>query len=199
MEVSSEVQTKLDQLFKLPKAVRVGAVCGIALMLGVGYFFGHYKSAMEELSRLNAQEQELERKLSEVRSITSNLKAFEEEIAGLEIQLKLALRQLPNKKELEVLLTDINNLGKTAGVEILSFTRNSEVTHDFYAEVPIKISLEGAYHDLGEFFALLAGLPRIVNMSGLAISVSSETLAGTRLSVTGTATVFRFVGSSAGA
>ena len=56
MEVSSEVQTKLDQVFKLPKAVRIGAACGIALMLGVGYFFGFHQSAMEEVSRLRSQE-----------------------------------------------------------------------------------------------------------------------------------------------
>jgi len=104
----------------------------------------------------------------------------------------------PNKKELEVLLTDINNLGKTAGVEILSFTRTSEVIHDFYAEVPIKITLDGEYHDVGKFFELMARLPRIVNMGALSISIADDTMSGTRLSISGVATAFRFVGSGAG-
>ena len=59
------------------------------------------------------------------------------------------LRQLPNEKELEVLLTDISNLGKKSGIEIKSFKRLEEVPHDFYAEVPISIELEGEYHNIG--------------------------------------------------
>ena len=109
-----------------------------------------------------------------MRSVAANISAFESEIADLEIKLKTALRQLPNKKELEVLLTDISNLGKTAGVEIKSFKRNDEVVHDFYAEVPIQIELEGEFHDIAQFFDLMSKLPRIVNMGALTIKVASE-------------------------
>ena len=103
------------------------------------------------------------------------------------------LRQLPNETELEVLLTDISNLGKTAGIEIKSFSRLQEVVHGFYAEVPIGIEITGQYHDLGRFFDMLANLPRIVNMGSIQISVASDTLDATVLKVSGTATTFRFV------
>jgi type IV pilus assembly protein PilO len=69
--------------------------------------------------------------------------------------------------------------------------------HDFYAEVPISISLEGSYHDIGKFFDLMARLPRIVNMGSLSVSVASENILETRLKVQGTATTFRFVGKQA--
>jgi type IV pilus assembly protein PilO len=106
---------------------------------------------------------------------------------------------LPNEKQLEVLLTDISNLGKTAGVEIRSFQRQQEIFHDFYAEVPIAIQIDGEYHDIGKFFELLSQLKRIVNMGSLKIGIESESVDGTRLRVTGTATTFRFVGAGAGA
>ena len=109
--------------------------------------------------------------------------------------VKTALRQLPNDKELEVLLTDISNLGKTAGIEMKSFRRRKEVVHDFYAEVPIEIELEGEFHDVARFFDLLARLPRIVNMGSLSVTVAKESEEGTRLKVSGVATTFRFVGN----
>jgi type IV pilus assembly protein PilO len=118
---------------------------------------------------------------------------FEEEITQLEGKLARVLRQLPNKKELEVLLTDVSNLGKTVGIEIKSFRRQDEVLHDFYAEVPISIELEGRFHDLARFFALVAKLPRIVNMGSLSIGVAGENEVATRLRVSGTATTFRFI------
>jgi type IV pilus assembly protein PilO len=141
----------------------------------------------------------LQRKLSEVRLVAGNIAAFETEIEGLSLKLKKALRQLPNEKQLEVLLTDISNLGKTAGIEITSFQRKEEVLHDFYAEVPIAIQINGEYHDIGKFFELLSQLKRIVNMGSLKIVVSKESLESTRLRVTGVATTFRFIGAGNGA
>jgi type IV pilus assembly protein PilO len=194
MEISPQVQEKIDQVAKLPKAVRFGIIGGLGVGLITGYFFLFYQDNAEELKTLHAQELELQRKLSEVRSIAANISAFETEIEDLEIQLKMALRQLPNTKELEVLLTDISNLGKTAGVEIRSFKRGKEVSHDFYAEVPIDLELTGEFHDIAQFFDLVSKLPRIVNMGSLKISVASEDEDSTVLSVKGTATTFRFMG-----
>lgn len=194
MELSPEIQAKLDQVAKLPSGVRVGIIIGISVLLGVGYYVGVYQDANSGLKGLRTQELELQRKLSEVRSIAANIDEFREEIDDLELQLSKVLRQLPDKKEIEVLLTDISNLGKTAGIEIKSFQRRDEVEHGFYAEVPISIEIEGRYHDIARFFDLLADLPRIVNMGSLSIKVASENFESTRLKVKGTATTFRFVG-----
>ena len=114
MEVSPEVQAKLDQIAKLPRAARAGVIGVVCTLLGVGYYFGIYQDSSLQLERLRAQELELQRKLSEVRSVAANISAFESEIADLEIKLKTALRQLPNKKELEVLLTDPDTARRVA-------------------------------------------------------------------------------------
>jgi type IV pilus assembly protein PilO len=196
MEASSELQTRLEQVAKLPRGVRMGILAGIAVAICAGYYFGAYEAKNEQLQALRTKELELQRKLSEVRSVAANIAAFEQEITQMEAQLAIALRQLPNEKQLEVLLADISNLGKTAGVEIKSFKRENEQVHDFYAEVPISVKLEGSYHDIARFFDSIAKLPRIVNMGAIDIKVAEADEASTRLTVTGTATTFRFVGKS---
>ena len=132
--------------------------------------------------------------MAEVRSIAANMGAFEDEIVELEAELASALRQLPNEKQLEVLLADISNLGKTAGVQIRSFERQNEVVHDFYAEVPLRIKLDGTFHEIARFFDLVSKLPRIVNMGALDMKIARETEQETELTVDGVATTFRFVG-----
>ena len=196
MELNPRVQSKLEQIAKLPPAARAGAMAVIPLLFVVGYFALVYRDASQRLDNLRAQELELERRLSEVRSIAANLQDFEAEIARLELKLSGVLRQLPDKKELEVLLTDISNLGKQSGIEIKSFKRKEEVDHGFYAEVPINIELEGEYHDVARFFDMLGRLPRIVNMGSIKTKVASENLEATRLKVEGTATTYRFVGKA---
>lgn len=196
MEVSPEIQAKLEQVARLPRAARHAILAGVAILAGAGYFFGVHQDLDVELQGLRARELELQRKLSEVRSVAANISAFEEEIGELEVELRVALRQLPNKKQIEVLLTDISNLGKTAGIEMKSFSRKPEKVHDFYAEVPIAITLEGEYHDVARFFDLMSKLPRIVNMGSLDMKVGSEDSERTLVKVSGTATTFRFVGKS---
>jgi type IV pilus assembly protein PilO len=197
MELSQDVQARLDQLSRLPIGARLGIMAAVGVLVGAIYYFTTYQDAKRSLETLHAKELELERKLSEVRSVASNIAAFEEEIANLEIRLAQVVQQLPNDKELEVLLTDVSNLGKKAGIEIKSFRRREEKVHDFYAEVPIDLVLEGDYHDIARFFDLVSRLPRIVNVSSLQIKVRKESLEGTSLSVEGTATTFRFVGDKA--
>ena len=195
MEVSAEAQAIFDKFAKLPTAARVGAIVSVAILMVALYYFLIYEKMSTQRENLHLEETKLQRRLSEVRSIAANISAFEAEITELEIQLNAALRQLPNKKQLEVLLTDISNLGKTAGVEIRSFKRQDERAHDFYAEVPISIEWEGRYHDIARFFDLMSKLPRIVNMGAIEMGVGRETFDETRLKVNGTATTFRFVGN----
>ena len=194
MEISPEVQARIDQVAKLPRAARIGIVVGLVVAIGAGYFFGVYQGLSNEVQQLRAKELELQRKLTEVRSVAANIGAFEEEIVELEAKLAVALTQLPDEKQIEVLLTDISNLGKTAGIEIKSFARKPEVSHDFYAEVPLELQLEGSYHNIAKFFDLVSKLPRIVNMGSLSMTIARDTELETRLKVTGVATTFRFVG-----
>ena len=193
MDIPEQLQEKLESFARLSKLVRAGIlVFTIALLVG-GYYFGIYQQANEDLSQLKVKELSLQRKLSEVRSVAANLKAFEKELQALEERFTLALRSLPNEKQMEVLLTDISNLGKTVGVEIKSVKRQPERLHDFYAEVPLAIELEGNFHDIARFFDRMAKLSRIVNMGELEMHVASEDADGTVVTVSGTAVTFRFL------
>jgi len=184
---------QLEQLAKVPKAARLGAVAGILLAVVAGYYFFSYQEAGSEVARLRANAQELQRKLTKVRAVANNLDEFEEEVAGLERKLALALKQLPNRKQFEDLLQDITTAGKQVGVDIKSISRVAEVPHDFYAEVPFAIELEGSYHDIARFFERVSHLPRIVNVGSLKIETREETREEARLKVKGTATTFRFL------
>ena len=193
MEVSQEVQKRLDQVAKLPAPARAGIIALIALLIGGFYYFSVYQSTNRQLQALHGQELELQRKLSEVRSIAANIAEFEEEITNLELKLSKVLRQLPNDKELPVLLTDITTLGKNAGLEFKSFIPQAEIKKGFYAEVPISISLTGGFHELARFFDELSHLDRIVNVQDFNIEDVKVRPNAIELAISGVATTFRFV------
>lgn len=197
LDLNVDFDAKLEQLAKIPKPIRLAIVLALLVAIGAGYWFLSYQPLKTEVRELVVHGQELQRKLNNARSVADNVAGFEAEVAGLERDLDLALKQLPNRKQFEDLLRDISTAGKKVGVTIKSIDRDSEVERDFYAEVPFMIELEGAYHDLARFFEMVASLPRIVNVGGLEITVEKESRQSTVLKVTGRATTFRFLSDEA--
>ncbi len=195
-------QAQFDKLAKLPKAARMAMVPAIAILVVGLYGYLFFMPARAQLATAQENVLQLQRKLSEVRAVASNEQAIKDEIQLLEKKLAVALRQLPDSKELPVLLTDVTSLGKNSGLEFKAFRPGSEVTKAFYAEVPIDIEFTGQYHDIATFFDEVSRLPRIVNIGELTVDVKRETATNTWLSVKGQATTFRFVepnpGSAAG-
>ena len=183
----------VEKLAKVPKPARLGAVAAIVVGVVAGYYFGIYQDKHMELVNFQGQAEELQRKLNKVRVVASNLDEFEQEVARLERDLALVVKQLPSKKHFEDLLRDISTAGKKVGVSIKSIERTNEVNHNFYAEVPFKLEIEGEYHDMAKFFEQMAALHRIVNMGSMEIKVANESDLGTTLRIKGTATTFRFI------
>ena len=188
-----DFDTYFEKLSKIPKGARYGAVAAILALIGAGYYFLFFTEDAAFLTAQQSRAQVLQRKLTNVRAVANNVGEFEQEVAGLERELEIALRQLPNRKQFEDLLQDITTAGKKVGVAIKSIVRIPEVGHDFYAEVPFEIELEGSYHNLAMFFERVAKLPRIVNIGSMRIRSHEGRDSTTLLTVEGTATTFRFL------
>jgi type IV pilus assembly protein PilO len=94
---------------------------------------------------------------------------FEQEIAQLQEQLKVAMAKLPEQKEIPGLLISMSEAEGLGGVEFQLFEPLAPVEKEFYAELPVKISLTGVYHDTATFFEKVAKLPRIVNVSDISM------------------------------
>lgn len=192
MELGFDVEEKLDQLARIPRGARMGAVGAVIASFVAGYYFLSYEDSRAELNSLQAQAQELQRKVTKARVVANNLADFEQEVADLERDLVVALKQLPDRKQFEDLLQDITTVGKKVGVTIKSIQRKAEVQRGFYTEVPFQLELEGGYHGVAMFFERVAKLSRIVNIGALDISVAAKDGRDMILRVRGTATTFRF-------
>ena len=188
-----DIDAQIERLSKVPKTIRLAVVTGLLIAISLAYWQLFFQPIQTERNELVAKAQELQRNLNNARAVASNIPAVESEIEGMERDLELALKQLPNRKQFEDLLQDISTAGKKVGVAIKSIDRDKEVPRDFYAEVPFQLEIEGSYHDLARFFEMVASLPRIVNIGSLDIQVSKESQAETRLKVAGKARTYRFL------
>lgn len=183
----------MEKINKLPQNQKVALLAGIAVVLILVYWFAVFTGKREELGASNDQLAQLQVQLAENRTLAADLPRFKEELTRLDNELTEALRQLPNDKELPVLLTDITTLGKNAGLEFKSFIPQPEVKKGFYAEVPINIALNGGFHELAKFFDELSRLDRIVNVQNFSVDNVQIRPNSIELQISGVATTFRFV------
>ena len=176
-----------------PLAVRAGAVgvCFVVLSLVLGYVFV-WDEQRPELQRREDTEQTLRGEFKTKHAKAANLEVYKQQLKDIERSFGALLRQLPGKTEVPNLLVDISQSGLSAGLEEKLFQPQPEQKKDFYAELPIKISLTGSYHQFGEFVSGIAALPRIVTLHDIEIkSVTKD--AYDQLTLDLTAKTYRYL------
>ena len=158
-----------------PLAVRAGAValCFIVLTLVLAYVFV-WDEQVPELQKRQDTEQTLRAEFKTKHAKAVNLEIYKQQLKDIERSFGALLRQLPGKTEVPNLLVDISQTGLSAGLEEKLFQPQAEQKKDFYAELPIKISLTGSYHQFGEFVSGIAALPRIVTLHDIEIKPANK-------------------------
>lgn len=138
------------------------------VLLAVGYYF-LLSPALETLDQEKAKEQDLRNVFLQKKGQAINLEAYRAQMVEIEKTFGVLLRQLPDKSQIDGLLTDINQAGLSRGLEFELFKPGSETQAEFYAEMPIAIKVLGSYHDLGAFASDISRLSRIVTISNVSV------------------------------
>ena len=159
----------VDDIKKMPVRQKVLALFVLFILLGFAYYSIYYQNAMQEEQQLQQNLATLQIELAQKQKLMEEKLKFEKEIAQLQEQLKVAMAKLPEQKEIPGLLISMSEAEGLGGVEFQLFEPLAPVEKEFYAELPVKISLTGVYHDTAIFFEKVAKLPRIVNVSDLSM------------------------------
>jgi len=158
----------------LPKIAILGA---IFLAIVVAGLFLDWKDQWDALGAAEQVEVGLKTQYTEKKKRAINFDLYVQQLAEVEQSFGALVKQLPNRSEIDALLTDVNQAGLGRGLQFELFKPAAqERMADFYAELPINIKITGNYHDMGAFASDIAQLPRIVTLNDVAISTDKGTL-----------------------
>jgi type IV pilus assembly protein PilO len=158
----------------LPKIAVLGLL--VVLILAAGAFFD-WKDQLDALDGAQDEEAKLRVSYSEKKAKAVNLELYVQQLKEIEQAFGALLKQLPNKSEMDALLTDINQAGLGRGLQFELFRPAArERMADFYAELPITVKVTGTYRDMGAFASDVAQLPRIVTLNDIGIVNDKGTL-----------------------
>ena len=175
-----------------PALPKLGALFILLLVLVFAGYWFDWQNQLDDLARDRAKEQDLRTSFLDKKRQAVNLEAYRKQLAEIEESFGEMLKQLPNKSEMEALLTDINQAGLGRGLQFELFRpAPAETRSEFYAELPITIKLAGNYHDIGAFASDISQLSRIVTLNDIALSASK-----TGLTLDAVAKTFRYLDDS---
>lgn len=159
----------LEGYLERPNSHKFGLWAVVIAIPALLFFLNFYQGKAEKLTKLNDKQDSLESELYTQRMLARKLPRVSEEIERLEAKLKKALQELPDRKQIPDLLSAVSKLAKDAGLEVSLFEPRGENFRDFYAEVPVSVSVTGTYHQVATFFDEVGRLERIVNINGISL------------------------------
>jgi len=158
----------------LPAAVKAVLLAFIFLIiLALGYYF-LWTDAFTALDTAKAKEDELRKTFLDKQTQAVNLAGYKQQMVEIEKTFGALLKQLPDKSQMDGLLTDINQAGLARGLEFELFKPGQETQAEFYAEMPISIKVLGTYHDLGAFATDISKLSRIVTLNDISVTTGKD-------------------------
>jgi len=147
-----------------------------------------WQDQWENLRVVKEQENSLKETFLVKKQQAVNLDLIKKQLQETQESFGALLKQLPNKSEMDALLTDINQAGLGRGLQFELFRPGAESIQGSFAEQPITIKVTGNYDDLGKFASDISMLPRIVTLNEIAI-----TPVGGALTMDAIAKTFRYL------
>jgi type IV pilus assembly protein PilO len=187
------VSQLLDRYTRLPRSQRLLLVGLGYLVICVVFFFSLVSPTLAEIDSARAVRTELTTKRNQVRTRAENRASFEAELEGLASQLKKALKELPDDREIPVLLSEIDGHARKSGLDVRRFQPLPEVLHEYFAEVPVQLVMDGSFHEIGIFFDRVRKMSRIVSVQDIEMSDPVESGSETTLKVSAQAVTYRFL------
>jgi type IV pilus assembly protein PilO len=183
----------IERLAKLPRGQRFALFGLVYVLVCMVFMFTMYYPAASELQDMESTRQNLENQKVQVQKRVSDKEGFDKKLEGLTKDLKNALKELPNNREIPGLLKGISTLGKKVGLEIRRFTPLPEERREYVAAVPVELEVEGTFHEVAMFFDNLSKMNRIVYVQDIEMGTPVERGGKVSLTVSGRAVTFRFL------
>jgi len=163
-----------SSLDRLPLAGKVGFGLVMMALVGALFFVFLYEDLSNELSRAVQREGQLRDELRTAQLAKEAYQRDRDEKVRSEARAEQTKKMLPDDPETPAFLASLQQTATIAGVNLTSWTPVEEAPQEFFAKVPMKLTLSGRYHQVAKFFYGVGQLDRIINMEDIQIKATQR-------------------------
>lgn len=186
----------IDRLSPLAK-VAIAAL--FVVLMGVLYFIGFYADVSTSIDNAKTRTNQLN---TELQKAQASKDAYQKDLDEKTRREQLSREQkkiLPDDSETPAFLSAIQGVATVSGVNLTSWSPTEEIPQEFFAKVPMKLTLSGKFHQVAKFFYGVGQLDRIINVEDIQIKKPKPKGDEVEVEVDCLATAFRAVRPGEGA
>jgi type IV pilus assembly protein PilO len=162
-------------LSKLPWYGQIGAFLALSVAGVVAFSMLYASPAQEEMAQRQRKLDALQADIRKSQAIAQRLPQFRAEVGQLETRLETLKNVLPEEKDVGDLLRRLHTLALQSNLTIRSFKPAPvPIAKQLHAEVPINLEIDGAYHNLAQFFDRVSKFPRIIHIGAINIKAKDK-------------------------
>jgi type IV pilus assembly protein PilO len=166
-KIKEKLSVFFEKVGELTKIQRL-LICLVTFaVIGGGYYYFVFMPKHDELKKLELHYQSRVKQLATYKKRAAKILKYEKLMAKAQEEFNIAMRALPDKRELPSLLTGISKAGSDAGLAFHLFKPEKEINKEFYNQLPVSIKVVGRYHQITDFFFQIIQLNRIVNIDNV--------------------------------
>jgi type IV pilus assembly protein PilO len=163
------------------------------VLVGVAYFVVFYGDIASNIKAAEGMETKLRGDLADARKLEFAYQKDLQELTERQQRQRELEKILPTTTEYPSFLSSLQAVANVAGVSLSAWTPQQEVPEKFYARVPMKLEIQGKYHQVAKFFYGVGQLERIINMENIALTDPKKDGEEYLVKVEALATAFRTV------
>jgi len=183
----------LDAILDRSTAQKIAILAVTIILIAALYYSFLYSPRADEVAKLSDSVEIARNEKTVKTQKAANLSRLRQDLQRLNAELKKAIAQLPDKKEIPELLSSISSKAQESGLDILLFRPRAEAFQEFYAEVPVDITVKGNFHNTVNFFDEVGRMDRLVNIDNIGFKNPTVNGDNVVLETTSVATAFRFL------
>ena len=156
-------------LNRLPWYGQVGVFLVVAVALFVVFRIYYVGPQLESQAERQVELDGKRAEVAQARQDAIELAAFQVEVDDLNNRLDALSAVLPEQQEVSQLLRRLTTFANDSNLTIRAFRPQATVAREMHSEWPIRLELDGTYHNLGIFFDRISKFARIINVSDVVI------------------------------
>jgi type IV pilus assembly protein PilO len=178
-------------LARMPMAARVGVSAGLVILIGLAYYVLFYSEVAGKIESAQTARVGLEADLAAAKKAEQAYQKDLEELARRRERERELNKVLPATTEYPAFLSAVQSIANATGVELTAWTPQPEQAAQYYARVPMKVELQGRFHQIAKFFYGVGQNDRIMNMENISIETPTVRDQEVYVKVKGLVTAFR--------
>jgi type IV pilus assembly protein PilO len=157
-------------LGRYPLLTKIGVGFMASGLTAVLYFVIFYGDVADSIARQKKQEVTLRSDLAQAQQSEFEYHKDLAELTERQQRQRELNKILPETTESPAFLSALQGVANVSGVSLQGWSPQDEIAQKFFARVPMRLTLQGKFHQVAKFFYGVGQLDRIINVENISLT-----------------------------